>query len=114
MSLGMWFLQLGAVYIGTMAVAILQDSETEIDSPFTQVLGKIIDLGGFPKVVGLFTVTASLAASMSTADSFLVALSQLITEEIIYPTNPNATPQSMAWVGRAISFFAIVVASLMG
>jgi Na+/proline symporter len=51
---------------------------------------------------------------MSTADSFLVAISQLITEEIVYPINPEASPKEMAWVGRAVSFVAVVIASLMG
>jgi Na+/proline symporter len=44
-----------------------------------------MDLGGFPYFMELIAVTASLAAIMSTADSLLIAISQIVTEEIVYP-----------------------------
>jgi Na+/proline symporter len=122
MAGGIWFLMVGAVYIGTMAVMILGTETSDgkvvynedMESPFTKLLNRVIDIGGFPRIVGLLTITASLAAITSTVDSVLVAISQLITEEIFYPLKPQAAPRDMAWVGRAVSLVAVTFAALLG
>src|SRR5210317_58337 len=46
---------------------------------------------------------------MSTTDSILISISQIITSDIIYPMRPQATPKQVNWFGRAVSF---VVAAL--
>jgi Na+/pantothenate symporter len=79
----MWFMMMVAVFIGTLGVQILDGAETL--SPFTDILEQVMDLGGFPYFMELIAVTASLAAIMSTADSLLIAISQIVTEEIVYP-----------------------------
>jgi len=116
MACGMWFLMFGAVFLGTMAVQILQQQQAQgvVDNPFTYLLGVVADLGGFPKAIALITIVAALAAIMSTADSLLVAISQLVTEEVVYPIAPNASPSHMVWVGRAASFGAVVISTFMG
>lgn len=114
LSGGMWFMMMVGVFIGTMGVQILADEEDEVTNAFTAVLEKVMDLGGLAKGIGLIAVTASLAAIMSTADSLLIAISQLVTEEIVYPLCPEAAPSDMAWVGRAISFAAASLATIMG
>ncbi|CAB9503729.1 Sodium/proline symporter [Seminavis robusta] len=116
MGAGVWVLMLGGVFIGTVAVQILKDlgKDETVTNAFTELLSEVIGLGGFPKLVGLLAVTATLAAIMSTADSLLVAISQLVTEEVVYPFSPDASPATMVWVGRAVSFCAVVISSLMG
>ena len=51
---------------------------------------------------------------MSTADSLVIAISQLVTVEVIYPLRPDASPRAIAWSGRLASLATIVVASLIG
>ncbi|CAB9503644.1 Sodium/proline symporter [Seminavis robusta] len=114
MTGGMWLLMFGGVFIGTVGVAIVPDDGEAIVNPLAAILEEIMNLGGFPLLIGLITITASLAAIMSTVDSLLVAISQLVTEEVAYPLYPNATPDKMAWVGRAVSFVAIVIATVLG
>ena len=109
---GMWFMMMVGVYIGTVGVQILNGKD--VASPFTAILEEVMELGGFPKVIALIAVTGSLAAIMSTADSMLIAISQLVTEEIVYPCYPEATPADMAWVGRCVSFLAAVIATILG
>jgi Na+/proline symporter len=109
---GMWFMMMVGVFIGTLGVQILDGAETS--SPFTDILEQVMDLGGFPYFIGLIAVTASLAAIMSTADSLLIAISQIVTEEIVYPLYPEASPADMVWIGRLVSLSAAMIASLAG
>ncbi len=46
---------------------------------------------------------------MSTTDSILISISQIITSDILYPMRPQATPKQVAFFGRFVSF---VVAAL--
>jgi Na+(H+)/acetate symporter ActP len=41
-------------------------------------------------------------------------ISQLVTEEIIYPANPKATPERMACYGRLTSVVSVFLAMLIG
>jgi Na+/proline symporter len=74
----------------------------------------MMNLGGFPEAVGVIAYTASLAAIMLTADSLIIAISQLITLEFIYPLIPAATPKEITWCGRVVSFVAVVIALVIG
>ena len=51
---------------------------------------------------------------MSTADSLIIAISQLITVEIVYPMRPNSTPTEISVIGRGVSLCAVVVALVIG
>jgi Na+/proline symporter len=63
---------------------------------------------------GVMAITAGLAAIMSTADSLLIAISQLITVEIVYPMRPNSTPNNIAWFARLISTISVALSLLIG
>lgn len=73
-----------------------------------------MDLGGIAKWCAAIAITASLAAIMSTADSLIIAISQLIVVEIIYPAIPNTPPSRMAWYGRMSSLFAVTCSCIIG
>jgi Na+/proline symporter len=114
---GMWFMMMVGVFIGTMGVQILKDNEVEgkeVTSPFISVVEEVMDLGGFARVIGLVAVTAALASIMSTADSLLIAISQIVTEEIVYPLRPESTPSQMAMAGKGVSLVAAIIATLLG
>ena len=103
---------LTGVFIGTVGVMILGGAE--VASPFTSIMEALMDEGGFAEGIGIIAVTASLAAIMSTADSLVIAISQLVTVEIVYPMRPKTTPTGIAWVGRAVSLVSATIALLIG
>ena len=70
----------------------------------------LMNLGGFPYAMAVITFTASLAAIMSTADSLLLAISHVLTAEIVYPLAPDASPARITMFGRVSSFVSISVA----
>lgn len=117
-TLAPWFTSIVPVFMGTMAVAFLVNADGTTPatpaSPFTAILEALMDLGGFPKGIAIVAVVASLAAIMSTADSILIAISQLVTVEIIYPLTPNASPNLVTWYGRCVSLLATVFSLLIG
>jgi SSS family solute:Na+ symporter len=116
-TLAPWFTSLIPVFMGTIAVTFLVNADGTPQtpaSPFAAILEALMDIGGFPKVIATIMVVASLAAIMSTADSILIAISQLVTAEIIYPLTPSATPSRMTWYGRAVSLLAAFFSLLIG
>jgi hypothetical protein len=58
-------------------------------NPFAVILEQVMLLGGFAKVVGVLAFTASLAAIMSTADSLIIAISQLVTARRMLSIHSN-------------------------
>jgi SSS family solute:Na+ symporter len=117
MTVGPWFTSLVGVFMGTVGVAMLADENgvpTVPANPFAAILEEVMNIGGFATGAGVICVTASLAAIMSTADSLLIAVSQLITVEIVYPLRPTASPTEIAMVGKAVSLFSALLAVLVG
>jgi Na+/proline symporter len=112
MNIGPWSSQLVSIFLGTVAVQVLKGQGGS--SPFASIIGAMMNLGGFPEAVGVIAYTASLAAIMSTADSLVIAISQLITVEFIYPFKPDCTPKQITWYGRFVSLVTVVVALLIG
>jgi solute:Na+ symporter, SSS family len=112
LTTGPWFASVVGIFVGTVGVQILGGVETK--NPVSDILEKVMELGGMALVVGVIFFTASLAAIMSTADSLMIAISQLITVEIVYPLRPKGTPAEMAFVGKFISFFATALSLLLG
>ena len=119
MTMGPWFTSLVGIFMGTVGVMMLVDKETgepnpDVPNPFSSILEEIMNLGGFAKGAGAIAVTASLAAIMSTADSLIIAISQLVTVEIVYPLHPKATPNDISVVGKIVSLVSVVLALLVG
>eukprot|EP00934_Nitzschia_sp_Nitz4_P000001 Nitzschia sp. Nitz4//NODE_159_length_47236_cov_74.723851//36053//38332//NITZ4_additional_000014-RA//-1//CDS//3329531761//1//frame0 len=117
MTIGPWFTLFVGIFLGTVGVAVLVDQDGNPENPsdpFSAILEAIMNTGGFAKAAGCVAVTASLAAIMSTADSLIIAISQLITVEIVYPLKPDATPNQVALVGKAVSLGATIVAVVVG
>merc|ERR1719343_727883 len=118
-SIGPWLNFISATFIGTVAVAILVNpdgSPMEITDAYSAILEVLMELGGFAEIAGAITVTASLAAIMSTADSLIIAISHLITVEIVQPLVPrNSTQRNhLVWYGRLSSLLAVAFALLIG
>ena len=121
MTIGVWFTSFVSVFIGTIGVSMLLNKEDENGNPIevpanpaSAILEELISIGGIGEVSGVIAITASLAAIMSTADSLIIAISQLVTTEIIYPLRPKATPTEMALAGKIVSLCSVILALLVG
>ena len=100
------------IYLGTVGVQMLDGAD--VASPFTSILEEVMNLGGFAKFMGVIAFTASLAAIMSTADSLIIAVSQLVTVEVLYPMAKAKSPRVIALFGRCVSLFAVAIALVVG
>jgi Na+/proline symporter len=117
LTIGAWFTLFVGVFMGTVGVNMLVSEDGEAQNPanpFTAIMEEVMNLGGFAKGAGVIAVTASLAAIMSTADSLVIAISQLVTVEIIYPLTPRSSPSQITWCGRLVSLLSAVVALCIG
>lgn len=93
--------------VGRMFLGEISDSATV----FIQLTRHI-----FPPLVSGILLSAILAASMSTADSQLLAASSAFASDVYKPVfRPKATDKEMLWAGRAvvigIAVIALVIAS---
>jgi Na+/pantothenate symporter len=109
LSIAPWFTLFVGTFIGTFGVQILANDPTPVN-PFAVILEQVMLHGWICKVVGVLAFTASLAAIMSTveADSLIIAISQLVTSDVVYPLKPAATPVQITWIGRSVSLFLTI------
>lgn len=121
MTLGPWCTMFVGVFIGTVGVQVLSDAGVDIGpdgpawaSPYTSILDQLIGLGGFPEAVGIIALTSSLAAIMSTADSLIIAISQLVTVECVWPFVQERGASGVVWIGRITSLVSTILACIMG
>ena len=116
MAVGPWITMFVGVFIGTMGVQIIHDAggDPNPSSPFTAIMEEIMNLGGFAKGAAIIALTASLAAIMSTADSLILVISQLITVECVWPFKAKAGQRTITWIGRFTSLASTIVALLTG
>lgn len=114
-----WTIFLVGIFMGTVGVQILGNEEVT-NSPFSSIIEKIMELGGFCEFVGVIAFTAGLAAVMSTADSLIIASSQLITTEIMFPIiekyhyNDALSLNTITWCSRIVSLITTIIALLIG
>lgn len=120
---GPWVAQFGFIFMGIMGVSMLgqscptsDDPETCMtpDSPFSAILEELMDLGGFPMAAAIILQCSALAAIMSTTDSILISISQIITTEVVYPLKPQASPNQVNWFGRCVSACVAALALIVG
>ena len=112
MAAGPWATMFVSIFLGTVGVQILGGAD--VASPFSAILEEIMGLGGFAQASATIAFTASLAAIMSTADSLIIAISQLITAEVVYPLRPKATPGEITFAGRIVSLFTVIFSLIIG
>ena len=65
-----------------------------------------------PGMLGLF-IAALLAGVMSSCDSFMIASSALVTENLYKPLAPDKTPQHYVFVGRVFALVIVFVGVLV-
>ena len=91
--------------VGRMFMGEIEDSATV----FIQMTRRI-----FPSVISGILLSAILAASMSTADSQLLASASAFASDVYKPVfRKNATDKEMLWVGRAVVALIAVIALII-
>ena len=115
MNIGAWLTQFVGVYIGTMGIWILRDRENDDDyvpykSPYSPIIEEVMGANAFGYVLGMIVFTGALAAIMSTADSVLIAISQLLTAEVLYAARPRASAKQVIIYGKLVSISSMTIA----
>lgn len=91
-----------------------EETAANLSRPDQVVIAVISDtlphmLGSFGIFIVTLILVAVMAASMSTADSALHALSAIVTRDVYRPLRPKSTESERTWVGRAVIAAATVV-----
>ena len=112
LSMAPWLVSFVGLYLGVLSVQILAESGVLSNPPpsflpFNSLLEELIKLGGFAHGIAVITITASLAAVMSTADSVLLSTSHLVVAELVNPTAPEVSGSRLTMIGRATSLIAV-------
>lgn len=108
--LGVFLVGLGGRALYPMVEGALPEGMSKPDDIVIHVVSR-----QFPEIFGTFglllialILVAVMAASMSTADSNLHALSAVVTRDLYHPLRPESSEKERTWVGRAV----IVAATL--
>jgi SSS family solute:Na+ symporter len=67
--------------------------------------------GGFGVILVSLILVAVMAASMSTADSNLHALSAVATRDVYHPLRPKSGEKERTWIGRLVIILATLVSA---
>eukprot|EP00934_Nitzschia_sp_Nitz4_P007977 Nitzschia sp. Nitz4//scaffold63_size106090//55387//57396//NITZ4_004393-RA/size106090-processed-gene-0.143-mRNA-1//-1//CDS//3329555984//7967//frame0 len=116
-AFGPWLTTFVGVFMGTMGVKLLADANgnpANPNNPFSEIVEVIMGTGRWGKIAGTIAVTSSFAAIMSTADSLIIAMSQLITMEIVYALRPKTTPVEISIFAKLVSFVGVIIAMIIG
>ena len=111
--LGVFLVGLGGRALFPMIDGALPEGMSKPDDIVIHVISQ-----QFPEIfgsLGLFLIAlilvAVMAASMSTADSNLHALSAVVTRDLYQPLRPGSSKNERAWIGRAVIILATIAAA---
>lgn len=111
--LGVFLVGLGGRALFPMIDGALPEGMSKPDDIVIHVISQ-----QFPEIFGAFglflialILVAVMAASMSTADSNLHALSAVVTRDLYHPLRPDSSEKERAWVGRAVIILATLIAA---
>ncbi len=91
------------VLLGIMGVAVFPGLTEGTDKVTLYMLAELIDKTPALLPVGVLFLGAVVAATMSTIDSALLAISSLITKDIYHPMRPHLSDRQLTWTGKVIS-----------
>lgn len=103
--------QIMALTIGVMAIAYLPGLEgASSDAVLSRILSDVQQSSGFGYALVVVLMAAILAAMMSTADSALLSISSMLTNDLYRPLlRPRATQAELTLVGKSCSWILIGV-----
>jgi len=98
------------VLLGVMAISIIPGlGKEESDRTTLLMVGKLVQELPALAIMGPLLVAAVIAATMSTIDSALLAISSLVTNDIYRIYNPEANSRELTRVGKATSIIIMVL-----
>ncbi|CAM9133219.1 unnamed protein product, partial [Ectocarpus fasciculatus] len=107
-----YFTMIPGIFMGLVCAARL--NEDSDGTAFGIISGELYDRGGFKKVVSCIMMCAGLAAISSTADSALIAMSHLVSEDLYQKKfRPGATQTETVLISKLCSLIVVVMAICM-
>lgn len=113
--LGVFLVGLGGRALYPVIDGALPEGMSKADDIVVHVISR-----QFPELFGAFglflvalILVAVMAASMSTADSNLHALSAVATRDLYHPLRPRSSQRERTWVGRAVIVLATLLATAL-
>ena len=98
------------VLLGVMAIAIIPGLEKEESDRTTLfMVGKLVQEMPALTIMGPLLVAAVIAATMSTIDSALLAISSLVTNDIYRIYKPDANNNELTRVGKSTSIIIMIL-----
>jgi SSS family solute:Na+ symporter/sodium/pantothenate symporter len=102
------------VLLGIMAISIFPSLErVESDRTTLLMLGKLMDELPALAIMGPLLVAAVIAATMSTIDSALLAISSMVTNDFYRTKYPNSNSKTLTRVGKMTSIIVMVCVVLL-
>jgi Na+/proline symporter len=104
-----YFTMIPGIFMGLVCAARL--NEDSDGTAFGIISGELYDRGGFQQAVSCVMMCAGLAAISSTADSALIAMSHLVSEDLYQKKfRPNATQTETVLVSKVCSLVVVMLA----
>ena len=102
------------VMLGVMAAGLIPGlSKEDSDYVTLDMLVLIVQELPYMKFLMVLFIAAIVAATMSTIDSSLLAISSLLTRDLYQPLKPQATQAQLTLVGKSISLVLMAATVLL-
>lgn len=110
MVLAIVLLSFPAIITGILSVGVLVPRGVENPpSVLSALINQLVeDNKGLGVFVGVIAFTASLSGIISTSDSLIIAMSQVLTQEVVQPHMKNVTTGKLTCVARATSLLIVL------
>ncbi len=100
------------VMLGIFGLAVFQGlSKSESDTVTLLMVGELIDHSPAFRILGILLIGAIIAATMSTIDSALLAVSAMVSKDFFHAVRPEATQAQLTIVGKVAS--AVIMAAVV-
>lgn len=102
------------VLLGVMAIAILPELKgAESDKTTLLMVGKLVEDIPALVIMGPLLVAAVIAATMSTIDSALLAISSMVSNDLYRVARPGASSAQLTRVGKITSIVVMVIVVIL-
>ncbi len=102
------------VLLGVMAIAIIPELEgAESDKTTLLMVGRLVEDMPALVIMGPLLVAAVIAATMSTIDSALLAISSMVSNDLYRIARPDASSARLTSVGKTTSIIVMVLVVIL-
>lgn len=102
------------VFLGVMAIAIFPDLQgAESDKTTLLMVGRLVEEIPALLILGPLLVAAVIAATMSTIDSALLAISSMVSNDLYRMMRPDASNIQLTGIGKMTSIVVMVLVVIL-